>query len=43
MCRIERLFSLHRLKGSMSRDARDFNNVDINHNIKLLGYNEILL
>jgi hypothetical protein len=28
MCRIARLFLLVRLKGSMSGDARDFNNID---------------
>ena len=43
MYRIESLFSLQRLKGSMSRDARNFNNMDINHNITLLGYNETVL
>ena len=28
MCRIARLFLLQRLKGSMSSDARDFNNIE---------------
>jgi hypothetical protein len=28
MCRIENLFLLQRLKGSMSGDARDFNNIE---------------
>jgi len=28
MCRIESLFFLQRLKGSMSGDARDFNNIE---------------
>jgi len=28
MCRIASLFLLHGLKGSMSGDARDFNNIE---------------
>ena len=28
MCRIASLFLLQRLKGNMSRDARDFNNME---------------
>ena len=28
MCRIASFFLLHRLKGSMSGDARDFNNIE---------------
>jgi len=35
MCRIESLFLLQRLKGSMSGDARDFNNMEMRAVIKL--------
>jgi len=34
MCRIARLFLLQRLKGSMSGDARDFNNIETRAVIK---------
>jgi len=34
MCRIESLFLLQRLKGSMSGDARDFNNIETRAVIK---------
>ena len=34
MCRISRLFLLQRLKGSMSGDARDFNNIETRAVIK---------
>ena len=34
MCRIASLFLLQRLKGSMSGDARDFNNVEMRAVIK---------
>jgi len=34
MCRIESLFLLHRLKGSMSGDERDFNNIETQAVIK---------
>ena len=34
MCRIASLFLLQRLKGSMSRDARDFNNIETQAVIK---------
>ena len=34
MCRIASLFLLQRLKGSMSGDARDFNNIDMQAVIK---------
>jgi len=34
MCRIASLFLLQRLKGSMSGDARDLNNIDIRAVIK---------
>ena len=34
MCRIARLFLLQRLKGSMSGDARDFNNKETRAVIK---------
>ena len=35
MCRIASLFLLQRLKGSMSGDARDFNNMETRAVIKL--------
>ena len=35
MCRIESLFLLQRLKGSMSGDARDFNNIEKRAVIKI--------
>jgi hypothetical protein len=35
MCRIASLFLLQRLKGSMSGDARDFNNVETRSVIQL--------
>jgi len=34
MCRIASLILLHRLKGSMSGDARDFNNIETRAVIK---------
>jgi len=34
MCRIASLFLLHRLKGSMSGDAHDFNNIETQAVIK---------
>ena len=34
MCRITRLFLLQRLKGSISGDARDFNNIETRAVIK---------
>ena len=34
MCRIASLFLLHRLKGSMSGDVRDFNNMETRDVIK---------
>jgi len=34
MCRIASLFLLQRLKGSMSGDARDFNNIETRAVIK---------
>ena len=34
MCRIANLFLLQRLKGSMSGDARDFNNIEMRAVIK---------
>ena len=34
MCQIARLFLLQRLKGSMSGDARDFNNIETRAVIK---------
>jgi len=34
MCRIASLFLLKRLKGSISGDARDFNNMETRVNIK---------
>jgi len=34
MCRIASLFLLQRLKGSMSGDARDFNNIEMRAVIK---------
>jgi len=36
MCRIDSLFSLQRLKGSMSGDARDFKNIETRAAIKFL-------
>ena len=36
MCRIASLFLLQRLKGSMSGDARDFNNIETRAVIKFL-------
>ena len=36
MCRIASLFLLYRLKGSMSSDARDFNNIQTRAVIKFL-------
>ena len=36
MCRIASLFLLHRVKGSMSGDARDFNNIETRAVIKYL-------
>ena len=35
MCRIASLFLLQRLKGSMSGDARDFNNIETRAVIKV--------
>jgi len=34
MCRIASIFLLHRLKGSISGDARDFNNIETRAAIK---------
>ena len=34
MCRSASLFLLHRLKGSMSGDVRDFNNIETRDTIK---------
>jgi len=38
MCRIERLFLLQRLKGSMSGDVRDFNNIETRAVIKFFFF-----
>ena len=38
MCRIARLFLLQRLKGSMSGDARDFNNMETRAVIKFFFF-----
>jgi len=38
MCRIASLFLLQRLKGSMSDDARDFNNIETRAVIKFLFF-----
>ena len=38
MCQIASLFLLQRLKGSMSSDARDFNNIETRAVIKLLSF-----
>ena len=38
MCRIARLFLLQRQKGSMSVDARDFNNVETRAVIKFFFF-----
>ena len=38
MCRIASLFLLQRLKGSMSGDARDFNNMETRAVIKFLFF-----
>ena len=40
MCRIASLFLLQRLKGSMSGDARDFNNIEKRAVNKLFSYKE---
>jgi len=37
MCRIARLFLLQRVKGSMSGDAREFNNIETRTVIKFLS------
>ena len=37
MCRIASLFLLHRLKGSISGDARDFNNTETRAVIKFFS------
>ena len=38
MCRIASLFLLQRLKGSMSGDARDFNNIETRAVIKFFFF-----
>jgi len=38
MCRIASLFLLQKLKGSMSGDARDFNNIETRAVIKLFFF-----
>ena len=38
MCRITRLFLLQRLKGSMSDDARDFNDMETRAVIKIFFF-----
>ena len=43
MCRIARLFMLQRLKGSMSGDARDFNNMETRSVVKFFFFFLLLL
>jgi len=38
MCRIASLFLLQRMKGNMSGDARDFNNIETRAVIKFLFF-----